>query len=304
MTSPAKAANEISIVLRAALGSERFPIDVPSVALEISKYEEDPIQKVRGIDLEGFEGMLRASRKRPRWYILYNRETQYRGRVRFTQAHELGHYKLHRKRLTEADYATDSALFDNRDFRCTPLAPHKWRESEREREEEADTFASYLLMPIDDYREQVSAQEITRDLIQHITDRYGVSLTAAIRKWIEFTDKRAAMIVARDGFALWGRASTPALKSGVYIRSGMPIPEASIVAQGPSGPALKQNGAIELPAGVWSLEKVDEPVSELSFISTRLGLSITLLNFEDSGARFSVGEQHDEDAYEHLTRFN
>ncbi|MET3524599.1 hypothetical protein [Mesorhizobium abyssinicae] len=64
-------------------------------------------------------------------------------------------------------------------------------------------------MPIDDYHQQVSGREITRSLLNHVTNRYGVSLLAAVRKWIDFTDQRSAMVVARDGFALWGQRRRP-----------------------------------------------------------------------------------------------
>ena len=47
-----------------------------------------------------------------------------------------------------------------------------------QREEEADTFASFLLMPLDDYRAQVDGEEITGNLFRHITERYGASLIA------------------------------------------------------------------------------------------------------------------------------
>jgi len=302
VTSPPKAANQISIALRAALGTDRFPIDVAAVAREFTKNEADPIEKIRGVNLDGFEGMLSPSKERPRWFILYNDNTPYPGRARFTQAHEFGHYKLHRTPLSERDYKGEpEERLAEREFSCNPLEPDKWHKREKEREEEADTFASYLLMPIDDYREQVGDAKISRNLIRHITNRYGVSLTAAVRKWIDFTEQRAAMVVARNGRVLWGRASAPALKTGIYIRSRMPIPGASIVARG-SAACLQQDCPVQLPAGIWTLERADEPVSELSFVSHRLGLSITLLLYEGEGARFGTTEEHEADAYEHFAR--
>ena len=97
--TPQKEANRLSTMLRIALGEDRFPIDVPRLALEVSKNNEDPIVKVVGGDLPGFEGMLRAHRRRPAWHIIYNEEPRYRGRERFTISHELGHYMLHRPKL-------------------------------------------------------------------------------------------------------------------------------------------------------------------------------------------------------------
>ncbi|MEG9884373.1 MAG: ImmA/IrrE family metallo-endopeptidase [Hyphomicrobiales bacterium] len=122
--------------------------DAP-VAREASRNHEDPITAVKAVDIDDFEGMLRARRKKPGWHILYS--TQPRYRERFTLAHEFGHYMLHRRPL-KAEHYRDGELPDGFDFECLPLQANHWKDAEKEREEEADTFASYLLMPIDDYR--------------------------------------------------------------------------------------------------------------------------------------------------------
>ena len=295
--SPKKAANYLSVVLRAALGEDRFPVDIEALAFEVSKNFDDPITKIRGVEIDGFDGVLRASRKKPSWQILYNTATRYPGRERFTLAHEFGHYVLHRHPLQATDYA-DGVLADGFDFECLPLQANEWKGMEKEREEEADTFASYLLMPIDDYREQIAGQDITLDLLRHVTKRYGVSLTAAVRKWIEFTDMRAAMVVARDGFALWGRASKEAYRSGIFIPSGMPIPDGSAAALGPEAQNGGGNHPISLPQGVWRFPRTDEPVRELSIFSNHLSQSISVLLFDDAPA-ISLEEEHSEwDTYD------
>jgi Zn-dependent peptidase ImmA (M78 family) len=60
------------------------------------------------------------------------------GRIRFTQAHELGHYILHR---LECDH-----------FECTDKDMLSSAPGIRNNEAESDLFASCLLMPLDDYR--------------------------------------------------------------------------------------------------------------------------------------------------------
>ena len=299
--SPRKAANDLTVLLRTVLGEDRFPVGVEALALEISRNYEDPITAVKGVDIDGFEGMLRARRKKPGWQILYNTQPRYRGRERFTLAHEFGHYLLHRRPLTAAHYR-NGELSDDFDFECLPLQSNDWKEAEREREEEADTFASFLLMPIDDYRSQVGDQEITRDLLGHITDRYGVSLLAATRKWIEFTDTRSAMVVARDGFALWGRASTSALDGGVFIRSGMPIPDGSVMAMGSASQHANSARPVSLPDGVWTFSRGSEPVRELAFFSDRLGISVSLLQFDGCGGGANIEEEEPWDSYDQFTR--
>jgi len=297
--SPRRAANDLTVLLRTVLGEDRFPVDVEALALEVSRNHEDPITAVKAVDIDDFEGMLRARRKKPGWHILYSTQPRYRGRERFTLAREFGHYILHRRPLT-ADHYRDGELPDGFDFECLPLQANNWKDAEKEREEEADTFASYLLMPIDDYRDQVGGQEMTRDLLSHVTDRYGVSLLAAVRKWIEFTDSRAAMVVARDGFALWGRASSAAYKSGVFIRSGMPIPDGSIAAIGPGAQQTESDRSVVLPAGVWSFSRGSEPVRELAIFSERLGMSVSLLQFNRDS---HVGEIDDEEPWDTYDQF-
>ncbi len=236
--------------------------------------------KIVGGDLPGFEGMLRPHRKRPEWHIVYNDDPRYRGRVRFTIAHEFGHYQLHRPLLSDKDYENGKLRRDC-DFQCKPLRPGTWEEAEKQREEEADTFASFLLMPLDDYRAQVNCEEMTVELLNHITNRYGVSLIAACRKWIDFTDKRAVMIIARDGFAKWGRASKSALKSGIFVRSGMPIPEDALAAVASDGRGFVSNSPVSRPAGVWSFSCGSQPVRELAMVSEFLDMSLTILQFDE-----------------------
>ena len=295
--SPQNEANRLSTLLRHVLGEDRFPIDVEALAREVSQNNPDPIGKVVGGDLPGFEGMLRPHSKRPEWHIVYNEDPRYRGRVRFTIAHEFGHYQLHRPTLTDGDYANGSLQLDT-GFNCKPLRSNSWQDEERQREEEADTFASFLLMPLDDYRAQVDGQEMTVDLLNHVTDRYGVSLIAACRKWIDFTEKRAAMVVAREDIALWGRASNAALKSGIFIRSGMKIPEEALAAIGADERGFTSDRPIARPEGVWRFSRGSESVRELAMVSEFLDMSLTILQFEDSVDFAEIADEDPWDTYD------
>lgn len=295
--SPQKEANRLSNLLRQVLGEDRFPVDVEALAREVSRNNEDPIGKIVGGELPGFEGMLRPHRRRPEWHIIYNDDPRYRGRVRFTIAHEFGHYQLHRPPLSGQDYVSGTLERDC-DFQCKPLRPTAWRDAEKQREDEADTFASFLLMPLDDYRAQVDGEEMTVDLLKHITDRYGVSLTAACRKWIDFTDKRAAMVVARDGYATWGRASRAALKSGIFVRSGMHIPENALAAIGADERGFVSSHPVSRPAGVWNFSRGPEPVAELAMVSEFLDLSLTILQFDDAVDVREIEEDEPWDTYD------
>jgi hypothetical protein len=97
--TPERWAFEITHVLNAAFGADRFPIDIPMVAREYSKqrFPDDPIVSVQGDDLPTFDGALfKAKAGRKGWGIIYNSAITSKGRINFTLAHEFGHYLLHR----------------------------------------------------------------------------------------------------------------------------------------------------------------------------------------------------------------
>lgn len=48
---------------------------------------------------------------------------------------------------------------------------HNWTQDDKDIEGQADLFASYLLMPLDDYRIQVSTSAVDLDVLAHCADR-------------------------------------------------------------------------------------------------------------------------------------
>ncbi|MCA0392879.1 MAG: ImmA/IrrE family metallo-endopeptidase [Proteobacteria bacterium] len=213
-------ANKISQLLRVLPDDERFPVDVEKVALELSRvrYSDDPIVSINTFDIDGVEGLLGRHPTDRKWKIGYNHRIQSPGRIRFTLAHEFGHYILHREMKSE--------------FRCSLRDMHEW--DQRDIEAEADVFASYLLMPLDDYRNQVAGLLPSIEMLRHCGNRYGVSLMAAALKWTEIATKRAVVVAARDGFVLWARSNNAAFRSRVYLpakKLTIPVPEESILNQ-------------------------------------------------------------------------
>lgn len=90
---------DISAVLKAVLGPNRFPISVADVALELSSkwFPNNPLTLVEGAALPGFDGALLPAPPGERgWGIFYNSAVTSKGRINFTLAHEFGHYLLHR----------------------------------------------------------------------------------------------------------------------------------------------------------------------------------------------------------------
>lgn len=285
--SPMAEANRLSQLLRVVHpGEHRFPVDVKAVALEVSaqRFPTEPIRSIEDLDIGNFEGVLARHPDGRYWKIGYSTSGRSPERIRFTLAHEFGHYLVHRQ-LRER-------------FECTDLDMHDWDAEGRQIEVEADTFASYLLMPLDDFREQIAGQQISIELLQHCANRYGVSLMAAALKWIEVAPRRAVVVAARDGFVLWARSNKAALRSGAYLRTRVSppcdVPERSLLHPG------DQVGVLEpatLPARVWfSKEPMDMELTEHVFVAGgRYAYTLGLLLLPDAAPRWEQFDETEED---------
>lgn len=262
---------------------DRFPVDVPNLALEAAKIFgwADPITRVEAANIRAFEGALLPGDGRKEWLLLYSHAVTSRGRIRFTQAHELGHYILHR-------LARDS-------FHCSKEDMLDWGDDERDIEAQADLFASYLLMPLNDFRKQVTTM-IDLEVLGHCAERYGVSLTAAILKWLKYTDERAVLVMSNDGFINWASSSEPAFRSGAYFSTrGMviPVPAQSLAAD----PKVKhERRGKEIPATTWFPHAAAHlGVREMKVHSEQYDAVITLLRLPRGADVWPTREMQEEE---------
>lgn len=278
--TPQRAANrlvKVAEAFSAAHGVERFPVEVTPLALEAAQIFRwsDPITQVQAASIKGFEGALFPVDNGKEWLLLYNNELASAGRVRFTQAHELGHYILHRK-IRDSFECSDSDM---------------WSQDDRDLEGQADLFASYLLMPLDDYRRQITST-VDLDLLRHCAHRYGVSLTAAILRWLQYTEEKAVLVMSNDGYINWAWSSEPAMKAGAFFRTRnnvIPVPEAALASN--SQIRFEPKGT-EIPASVW-FPHADSvtPVREMKIYSEQYGTVLSLLHLPRSADVWQPSEQ-------------
>ena len=279
---------------QAAHGLPRFPIDVAALAQDVSRqvFPDAPITMVGGLDLsKGVEGMLMPRQDGSgEWGIIYNDTIRSPGRQNFTLAHELGHYLLHRQTYPNG-------------LECTNRDMADWDDVRNGIEAEANTFASYLLMPLDDFREQIKGRAIDIDLMTDLADRYAVSLTAATLKWMTITDKRAMIVVGKEGFIDWAWSSDPLLKSGIFYRARQTVtelPAASLAAQAVDWDTGR-HGHLH-PAGVWL---GSEPVHEMTVFSpSNDQMTISLLLYPDRApSRWEMAELEEEQTVDTFDKF-
>ncbi len=132
---------------------KNYPIDLKSILDEFN------IQLVFDPDLDNQESGY-ISYNDEEWIIGVNAD-HHKNRQRFTIAHELGHYMLHRIEIEKLGKISDAILF---------------RKNETNRLEiEANNFASDLLMPEEEFRKKINdGTTIINDIAQY----FGVSSLA------------------------------------------------------------------------------------------------------------------------------
>lgn len=278
---------------QAAHGLPRFPIDVAALAQDFSRqvFPDAPITIVKGLQLsKGVEGMLMPHPSGSgEWGIVYNETIRSAGRRNFTLAHELGHYFLHRNTHPGG-------------LKCTNRNMADWDEARNKIEGEANTFASYLLMPLDDFRAQIKGRVIDIDVMTELSDRYAVSLTAAILKWMTITDKRAMIVVGKEGFIDWAWSSEPLIRSGIYYaarQTVVELPAASLAAQEVDWDTGR-HGRLH-PAGIWLGA---EPVREMTVFSPGNEMSISLLLYPDRApSRWEMAALEEEPTLDTFDKF-
>ena len=169
---------------------------------------------VGGLDLsKGVEGMLMPRRDGSgEWGIIYNDTIRSPGRQNFTLAHELGHYLLHRQTYPNG-------------LECTNRDMADWDDVRNGIEAEANTFASYLLMPLDDFREQIKDRAIDIDVM---TDLGRPLCRIAYRRDPEMDDHHRQAGHDRGwkgGLHRLGMVQRAVVKSGVFYPHAQSVTE-------------------------------------------------------------------------------
>ena len=137
-------------------------------------------------------------------------------------------------------------------------------------------------MPLDDYRKQVTAA-VDLDLLGHCADRYGVSLTAAILKWLQYTDEKAVLVMSNDGFINWAWSSEPAAKAGAFFRTRnnvIPVPDGALAA---NADIKLDRAGTQISASIWFPHaSADTPLCEMKIYAEQYGVVLSLLHLPRS----------------------
>ena len=263
--------------------------DLAKVVLQTLKRWKVPVNpfdiaKDEGIELapgtygDGFDARIEYLPAVKRFVIYYRLPGAGRpeGRVRFSIAHELGHFYIpeHRQRLLRGDVHNSQSDFRSQD-------PH---------EQEADEFAANFLMPKELFHQEVRRfrQRICTlaEICQMADQRFHTSVTSTARRYCQCDIEACSIAVSENGVIRWAMYSEDMQARNMkYIPFGHAVPATSKTAR--LWNEFRQNGVTDpvegaVDAEVWfERPYYRKRLWEEAMVLGNTGFVLTYLTLED-----------------------
>jgi len=284
--TPTAAVARIYTLLRTAFGAnlpDRVDLGVMVQLLNEPAFAKGAqLRLPREFVARGFEGALVRNEGTEEWGIFYKPHPQCRERQRFTIAHEMGHFVLHRERVSE--------------FRCDMRGVNNGQDADKQIEKEANAFASNLLMPADLFRDGLgNQQKADLNVLSGLARRFDVSLEAACLRFIELTRERAILLRWDSGILDYEARSKKAVLTKARFRNpnAMQEPMAGSVSADSGTPQCFDG--IKQPAAMWCREERPHmTLRECKHTYVERDRMLTLLILESAEPRFGDTTHHDE----------
>ena len=237
----------------------KLPIPITAVAKECGILLCAPVK----LEASSFTGALISDSGKDYGVILYKAYPQVPGRERFTIAHELGHHLLQHH---------NSAVFCGQ----TGVA----NEATQEAEQEADSFATQLLMPRHLIESYLQPKQITLELIKELSVLAVTSFSATAKRSCALLSGQASIIFiySKDGLFRYADSSNEELKKYLSLSKGDQMPENSCVLNMVYQPEsfTKQNKII---SSDWFYDVTDENDDLVEQVySQENGYAVTLIS--------------------------
>ncbi len=142
-----------------------------------------------------------------RGIITINSHEPYVTRQRFSIAHELGHFEMHKEQR-------NSFYCDKKDMiRWSTVSGHHL-------EIEANEFAAELLMPDMLFRPEAIRRKPSMAEVENLASEFSVSLSAAARRYIDTTDEACALVFFSKNKTEYSLKSKAFSELNYWISSG------------------------------------------------------------------------------------
>lgn len=227
-------------------------------------------------DLSGMEARLTIVGDRA--LIAVSTKITNRRRRRFSIAHELGHLEIH-PRITSYSLCTQTDINDS-----------SIKEVGKQREQEANEFASCFLLPKRFFSGLCQRDDPSLYLVDQLATEFETSLTATGMRFIQFCDEPVALVYSQGGVMRWFRGSTSFNDRNLFIDIRGKLDPKTLAA------SFFRNGQLSdkprrVPMSAWIEQdgrKMEGGIVEQSFGSTTQNAVLTLL---------WVDEEMDDDEY-------
>jgi len=233
--------------------------------------QEEGILLAPGHYGEAFDGRVEYHRKQSKFILFYPElnSAHNPARVRFSVAHELGHYYLpkHRDLLLRgnAHYSEAGFICDNR------------------LEREADFFAAALLLPEKVlYRRISKGSFLTLKDILALASAWKTSVTCAAIRYVEYTPEACAILLSRKRQILYYVPSEEAACQGFKCLGRKQVPDQTVTAQAsehqPFGSVVEHSSHTDM----WfSQRRSHRKIWEEAFPLGYTGIVLTMFVFEE-----------------------
>lgn len=246
-----------------ALELGKTPVDV----FEIARREKIKLCPIRhGGD---FSGRLEFLPELGRFFLFYpdHPQAEENPRIRFSVAHELGHFYIeeHRDRLIRGEFHSSES-----GFIC-----------EKAFEMQADSFASGLLLPertLTRFMQFKGRSFLTLKEMLELAERCVTSRECAAIRYAKFAEEKCIVVVSRAESVLYSVSSDDAARIAMHLKRGGPVPLQSVARR--STTASITEG--EIPGSAWFPWTKVRTLSEESISLGYGGLVLTLVAYAHS----------------------
>lgn len=267
-------ASQIEKLANATL--EAFEIKTPPVdVLDVARQEEIEVGSLpRGSYSDEFSGRIEFHSE-IRKFLLFHPEIEtadYPSRVRFSIAHELGHYYIpeHRQRLMQGkSHDSKAGFISDDDF-----------------EREADHFASVFLLPTFALRAKLGHRGfLTLLQILDLANEWKTSATSAVLRYVKFASEPCAAVVSRAGKILYYVPSEEAQEIGFKYLGKREVPNGTPTIKAASLAGSKKIVEGSTSTNTWfSARRADANIWEEAFPLGYTSLVVTIFAFENESS--------------------
>jgi len=167
---------------------------------------------LRYSELNGADGRI-VFGKQGKAIITISSKIEYEGKRRFTIAHELGHFEMHKNIPPHNDSDFTLNNFKNGNL-----------------ETEANQFATELLMPENLFKKECLKQKFSPDLLRQLSEKFNSSITSVVFRYLELGNHPIFVFYSHNNrVKYWKRTDGEFQKVKEIIN--LPPPEDSVASE-------------------------------------------------------------------------